>query len=130
MSERQSILVADDDALLRAVVEHKLRGAGYDVVLVGDGQAALDSVGALRPSLVVLDAMMPIMDGFEVLRRLKGDPDLCEIPVIMLTALRREGDVVAALNLGAADYLPKPFNPDELVARLTRLTLPLQRQRA
>ena len=114
-------LVADDDPLLRAILEHKLAAAGYRVTLVEDGRAALDAVRAAPPAVLVLDAMMPVLDGFEVLRRIKHDPELSSVVVVMLTALKRENDIVAALKLGAADYLPKPFNPDELVARLLRL---------
>jgi DNA-binding response OmpR family regulator len=129
MSPRPLILVADDDDLLQAVLEHKLAASGYDVVTLDDGRAVMEHIERLDPALLVLDAMMPVMDGFEVLRRLKSDPLLKTIPVMMLTALRRDSDIVTALNLGAADYLPKPFNPDELVARLARLVAP-QRMRA
>jgi len=115
------ILIADDDPLLRAILEHKLEGAGYAVKSVENGRAALDTAAAETPSVIVLDAMMPVMDGFEALRRFKQDPALAGIPIIMLTALKREADIVSALKLGAADYVAKPFNPDELVARLARL---------
>ena len=115
------VLVADDDPLLRSILEHKLSRAGYTVALAEDGQAALEQARGLRPAVVVLDAMMPILDGFEVLRRLKSDDDTRGLTVVMLTALKRQEDIVSALQLGAADYLPKPFNPDELVARLARL---------
>lgn len=114
------VLIADDDPLLRQILEHKLASNGYRVVAVEDGQAALDAA-AEKPSVVVLDAMMPVMDGFETLRRLKADPELKGITVVMLTALKRDEDIVSALKLGAADYLAKPFNPDELVVRLQRL---------
>jgi DNA-binding response OmpR family regulator len=120
MSSRPLVVVADDDDLLQEVVEHKLVAAGYDVDMVSDGRALLKLLDFLRPSLIVLDGMMPVMDGFETLRRLKADPAHRDIPVVMLTALRRETDIVAALNLGAADYLPKPFSPNELIARLGR----------
>jgi DNA-binding response OmpR family regulator len=115
------VLVADDDPLLRGILEHKLSRAGYVVALAEDGRAALERSRALKPAVLVLDAMMPILDGFEVLRRLKGDDQTRPIAVVMLTALKRQDDIVSALQLGAADYLPKPFNPDELVARLARL---------
>lgn len=115
------ILIADDDPLLRAILEHKLAAAGYEVTCVEDGRAALEAVKARPPAVLVLDAMMPILDGFEALRRLKADEATKSISVVMLTALRRQDDIVSALKLGAADYLPKPFNPDELVARLARL---------
>jgi DNA-binding response OmpR family regulator len=118
------ILIADDDPLLRAILEHKLGGAGYEVALATDGREALEAVRTVRPQVVVLDAMMPVTDGFEVLRRLKADPELRSTAVVMLTALKREDDIVSALKLGAADYLPKPFNPDELIARLFRIVPP------
>lgn len=114
------VLIADDDPLLRQILEHKLANSGYQVMAVEDGKQALDAA-AQQPAVVVLDAMMPVMDGFETLRRMKADPALRGITVVMLTALKRENDVVSALKLGAADYLAKPFNPDELVARLQRL---------
>ncbi len=114
------VIVADDDPLLRQILEHKLSNSGYRVIAVEDGAAALEAAGQ-RPSVIVLDAMMPVMDGFETLRRVKADPALRDITVVMLTALKREDDVVSALKLGAADYLAKPFNPDELVVRLQRL---------
>ncbi|MCR5879721.1 PleD family two-component system response regulator [Phenylobacterium sp. J367] len=115
------VLIADDDPLLRAILEHKLAAAGYLVTSVEDGQAALEKAQSSHPQFIVLDAMMPVMDGFEALRRLKENPALRDLTVVMLTALKREQDVVGALKLGAADYLAKPFNPDELVARLDRL---------
>lgn len=115
------VLIADDDPLLRAILEHALTAAGYVVTSVDDGAAALASIALERPDVVVLDAMMPVMDGFEALRRLKADPELSGLAVVMLTALKRSEDVVSALKLGAADYIPKPFNPDELVARLMRI---------
>lgn len=119
---QSQVLIADDDPLLRAILEHKLVAAGYAVSSVEDGQQALQQAAALKPDVLVLDGMMPVMDGFEALRRLKGDPETAGLAVVMLTALKREDDVVSALRLGAADYLAKPFNPDELVARLDRLT--------
>lgn len=114
------ILIADDDPLLRALLVHRLSGDGYDVVTAEDGGQALNAVRDLKPDLIVLDALMPVMDGFEVLRRLKS-ARLSQAPVIMLTALKREEDIVGALQLGAADYLVKPFIPDELGQRVLRL---------
>ncbi len=115
------VLIADDDPFLRELLMHKLSAAGYVVFSARNGGEALDLCRQHMPDLVVLDAMMPITDGFEVLRRLKADPVTAAVPIIMLTALRREEDVVGALKLGAADYLVKPFIPDELVARIGRL---------
>ena len=120
VSTQKKILIADDDMLLVSLLEHKLRQAGYDVVSVNDGQAAVDQFAVSVPDLVVLDGMMPNLDGFQVLRELKKKDEWAKVPVLMLTARRQENDVVEGLSLGAADYLVKPFSPDELVARITR----------
>lgn len=115
------ILIADDDSLLRALLQHKLTAEDHQVVTAEHGGEVAALVEAHAPDVVVLDAMMPVMDGFEVLRRLKADPEVRDIPVVMLTALRREQDIVGGLQLGAADYLAKPFIPDELVQRIRRI---------
>ncbi|RCL87401.1 response regulator [Hyphomonas sp.] len=114
------ILVADDDRLLRGLLEHKLAVAGFEVDVAEDGGAALELARTMKYDLMVLDAMMPVMDGFEVLRRLKNDPDTASLPVVMLTARRGEHDVLDALERGAAEYLTKPFIPDELVLRIRK----------
>ncbi|HVA13031.1 MAG TPA: response regulator [Stellaceae bacterium] len=112
------ILIADDDDLLVRLVKHKLSARGYDVSAAADGERAFYLIGQEKPDLIVLDAMMPVMDGFEVLRRVKKDPLTRSIPVVMLTARNQESDIVAALNNGAEDYLVKPFLPEELVLRI------------
>ena len=115
------ILIADDDSLLRALLQHKLAADDHTVLVAEHGGEVAGLVRNHAPDLIVLDAMMPVMDGFEVLRRLKAEDDTSNIPVIMLTALKREQDVVGGLQLGAADYLAKPFIPDELVQRIRRV---------
>lgn|SRR5215510_3970360 len=115
------ILVADDDPLVVELVEFKLTSRGYDVLTAADGEAALESSIAHHPDLIVLDAMMPVLDGYEVLRRLRQDGRTRSIPVIMLTARKKEADVLSGLALGAQDYLVKPFIPEELVARIGKL---------
>ena len=116
-----TILVCDDDPLILDLLEHRLSGRGYRVELANDGREALATVAKRRPDAVVLDAMMPNVDGFEVLRRLR-DADLTRrIPVVMLTARRQERDIVGALELGADDFISKPFIPEELLSRLARL---------
>jgi DNA-binding response OmpR family regulator len=114
------ILIADDDPLLRSLLVHRLSVDGYQIIVAEDGSQALMAITDLKPDLVVLDALMPVMDGFEVLRRLKSSQEKIA-PIIMLTALKREQDIVGALQLGAADYLVKPFIPDELSQRVRRL---------
>lgn len=115
-----SVLIADDDELLVQLLEHKLRQQGYQVTSVGDGEAALDKAAAIKPDLIVLDGMMPGLDGFEVLRRLKENVETRHIPVVMLTARRMERDIVAGLDLGAEEYIVKPFLPAELITRVNR----------
>ena len=121
MIPAHKILVCDDDELLTELLQFRLEAKGFDVVVASDGREALVSVKDSPPDAVVLDAMMPGLDGFEVLRRLREDTATRDIPVIMLTARKGERDIVEALRLGASDYLSKPFIPDELSARLVRL---------
>jgi DNA-binding response OmpR family regulator len=116
-----SILVVDDDPLIRTLVEHKLRQRGFEVISAESGEEGLRQAAAKRPDLIVLDAMMPELDGFEVLHRLKQDAGTAGIPVIMLTARKQERDIVAALSSGARDYLVKPFMPEELIMRIRNL---------
>ena len=122
MMDRASvILIADDEPLLTELLEFRLGGRGYRTVVARDGRETLAKLAEEKPDAVVLDAMMPVHDGFEVLRRMRADPAQATIPVIMLTARRGEQDVLGALKLGANDYLVKPFMPEELLVRLGRL---------
>ena len=109
------ILVVDDDRTVREVVASYLRAGGHEVVDVGDGEGALAAMRARRADLVVLDLMLPGIDGLEVCRRLREEGD---VPVIMLTALGSETDRIMGLALGADDYVTKPFSPRELVLRV------------
>ncbi|PRX97231.1 two-component system response regulator MprA [Allonocardiopsis opalescens] len=113
------ILVADDDAAVRASLTRALRFNGYEVDTAADGQEALDRIAADRPDALVLDIMMPRLDGLGACRRLRAGGD--DLPVLMLTARDALGDRVAGLDAGADDYLPKPFELDELLARLRAL---------
>ena len=121
MGEQLKILICDDDPLLLRLMEYRLEAKGYKVIKAADGAEALSAITAERPNIVVLDAMMPKSGGFEVLAKIKEDPSLAATPVLMLTALKGEKDIVSALQKGADDYLVKPFIPDELIARLSRL---------
>ncbi len=117
----KTILVCDDDPLLVDIVKFRLASRGYEVDVASDGGDALERIRARRPDAVVLDYMMPVMDGVALLRRLRENPETRQIPVIMLSARKQEADVVGALELGASDYMVKPFSPEELVVRLARL---------
>lgn len=119
--KKHKVLVCDDDPLLVELVEFRLQAKGFDVVTAVDGEDALQKVASERPSLVVMDAMMPRLDGFEALRRIKEDATIADTPVVMLTARKGEKDIVSALERGADDYLVKPFIPEELLTRLSKL---------
>ena len=115
------ILVADDDRLIVSIVTHRLGKAGHSVLAAADGGAALRAIAEAPPDLLILDVKMPVMDGHELLRRLRADPGTRTLPVILLTALGGEEDVVKGFALGADDYLVKPFSPTELTVRVDRL---------
>jgi len=115
------ILICDDDTLLLDLIEIRLRSCGHEVLKETNGNDGLATIRAKSPDLIVLDAMMPGMGGFELLSKLKEDPDLTKIPALMLTARKGERDIVSALRVGAADYVVKPFIPDELMLRIQRL---------
>lgn len=117
-SSKGTILVIDDEADLIELVRYNAEREGFDVIAATDGRAGLDVAKQHRPDLIVLDVMMPGMDGLEVCRELRRDSDTDRTPVIMLTARAAESDRVVGLELGADDYLTKPFSPRELVARV------------
>lgn len=109
------VLVVDDDPTVREVVVSYLRAAKYDVAEAADGETALAVMSDRRPDLVVLDVMLPGIDGLEVFRRMRA---VADVPIVMLTALGAEADRVVGLQLGADDYVAKPFSPRELVLRV------------
>jgi len=116
--KKGTILVIDDEKDLIELVRYNLEKEGFDVIAATDGQSGLEVVKKHRPDLVVLDLMMPGLDGLQVCQRLRSDPRSGRIPVIMLTAKATEADRVVGLELGADDYITKPFSPREVVARV------------
>jgi two-component system alkaline phosphatase synthesis response regulator PhoP len=116
MSKR--ILVVDDDREIVRMVRGYLEQAGYAVMDANDGETALHLLRRERPDLVLLDLMLPKRDGWELTRLMRADPALAAIPIIMLTARFADGDKIVGLELGADDYITKPFNPRELLARV------------
>lgn len=115
---RERILVVDDEPDILELVQYNLKKDNYDVVSVMSGEEALARVQSSPPDLVVLDLMLPGIDGLEVCKQLKQEPRTATIPLIMLSARGEEADVVAGLELGADDYLTKPFSPRVLLARI------------
>jgi DNA-binding response OmpR family regulator len=118
---KQKILIVDDEPEAVELVEFNLRQAGFNVITAADGAEALRKAKSAQPALIVLDLMLPEIDGLEVCKLLRRDPDTAGIPIIMLTAKAAEVDRVLGLELGADDYLTKPFSPRELVLRIKKI---------
>ena len=116
---RPLVLVAEDSLVVRAVLRRQLESHGYEVVEADDGAAALEACKLRRPQVVLLDVEMPRLDGHQVLTELKNDPELADTPVVFLTGRTSTEDVVEALRHGAHDYLRKPFDHAELIARVS-----------
>lgn len=114
-----TVLVVDDSLVVRTLLRRQLEEQGHNVVEAADGEAALDRCAAEPPDIILLDVEMPKLDGHGVLARLRADPAMADIPVVFLTARTTTDDVVEGLRLGAHDYLRKPFEPAELVARVS-----------
>jgi len=117
----KKILAVDDERHIVRLVQVNLERAGYEVVTAFDGKDALEKVESENPDLVVLDVMMPYMDGFEVLQNLRKNPSTRELPVIMLTAKAQDADVFRGWQSGVDCYLTKPFNPMELIVFVKRI---------
>ena len=113
------VLLADDSATVRALAKTELEGAGYEVIEAVDGQQALALAISAQPDVVLLDIEMPVMDGYQTVQALKADPRTTDIPVVFLTGRAGAQDVVRALKLGGHDYLRKPPDPAELLARVS-----------
>jgi two-component system KDP operon response regulator KdpE len=118
VAAKQLILVVDDEAPIVRLTRAKLQSDGYGVITASNGQEALDLLARERPDLVVLDLMMPVMDGFETLRQIRT---ASQVPVILLTARTSDTDKLKGFDHGADDYVTKPFNPEELSARIHAL---------
>lgn len=115
------ILVVEDDAMVRELIEFKLSSAGHEVLMAADGEAGLEAVRTARPDLVILDWMMPKLTGLEVCAAIRADEEISDMPVLLLTARAQERDVESGYSAGADDYLLKPFSPRELLSRVEAL---------
>ncbi|MFH1855040.1 MAG: response regulator [bacterium] len=118
---RKKILVVDDERPIVRIIQVNLERAGYEVICAYDGVEALEKVEECQPDMVVLDVMMPRMDGFEVLKHLQVDPRFQHIPVIMLTCKAQDADIFRGWASGVASYLTKPYNPRELLVHIERI---------
>ena len=115
------ILVVDDEIYIVHILDFSLGMEGYEVITALDGEAALEKVKSEQPDLIVLDIMMPKLDGYEVCKVIKGNPDTSHIPVILLSAKGRNVDQKMGFDVGADDYITKPFSPRKLVERINQL---------
>ena len=115
---RKCVLVAEDDDDIRALVECRLTLNGYEVVAARDGEEAVQLAGERDPDLMILDVMLPRLDGLQVTRRLRADGRTARLPIILLTARAQEADVTRGFEAGADDYLRKPFSSRDLAARV------------
>lgn len=120
-TQQQTVLVVEDDEQIAYLLQFMLGREGFNVIVAADGEQAVNHIESISPpSLVLLDVMLPYLDGFELIERIRGKAEWRNVPVIMLTAKSRERDIVHALQAGANDYIVKPFQPGELIARLRR----------
>lgn len=115
----KKILIIEDDKFLRELIAQKLVKEGYDIAEAIDGEKGIKAVGEEKPDLVLLDLVLPGIDGFEVLARIKGDSEIAQIPVIILSNLGQKDDIEKGLKMGAADYLIKAhFTPAEIIEKI------------
>jgi DNA-binding response OmpR family regulator len=118
------ILIVDDEPNIVVSLEYLLKREGFETAVAADGEAALEQLERFAPDLVVLDVMLPRLNGFEVCRRIRADPRLARVRVLMLTAKSRDTEVSKGLGVGADAYVTKPFSTKELVARIRQLLEP------
>lgn len=114
------VLVIEDDAHIWKIIEYKLKKEKHDLTWASDGLKALSALEAFKPDLIISDVMVPYMDGLQILKKVKSSDDLKDIPVIMLTSQAQEKDIIKGLELGAQDYMTKPFSPAELILRVNK----------
>ena len=115
------IVVVEDDNIVSTMLKHLLERRGFSIEIASDGRRASEIVETENPpALVILDVMLPFVDGFELIRKIRSQDKWKDVPIVMLTAKTRETDIVRALEAGADDYVPKPFQPQELIARVKR----------
>src|SRR5438874_9611855 len=130
MARVTRVLVVEDDPDIAQLVAHYLEKSGFSVDVLANGRDALTSIAAHPPDVLVLDLMLPQVDGLEICRVVRGNGATAAIPIIMLTARAEESDRIVGLEIGADDYLAKPFSPNELVARVRALLRRVQRHAA
>lgn len=120
--DKKRLLIVDDEVDLAQLIKFRMENNGYDVLLAHDGQSALEMARKERPDLIILDLMLPKMDGYKVCGLLKKDSRYCHIPIIIFTAKGQEDDMKLGQELGADAYIVKPFEPQVLLGKIKELT--------
>ena len=123
-----TVLVIDDDPVIVKLLRVNFELEGFDVISAGDGREGVEMARAERPDVVVSDIMMPVMNGLELVSTLKSDPDTADLPVLLLSAKAQMADVQRGFELGADDYVTKPFDPIELIDKVTALAAAARRR--
>jgi two-component system alkaline phosphatase synthesis response regulator PhoP len=118
---RGKILVVDDEAYILHILDFSLSAEGFEVIAANNGELAVEKAKQEKPDLIVLDIMMPVLDGYETCRRLKREPETKDIPVVLLTAKGRDVDKRLGFEVGAVDYMMKPFSPTRLIERIAEI---------
>lgn len=118
MLNKGKVLVVDDEIYILHILDFSLNAEGYEVITAEDGEQAIEKAQKEQPDLVVLDVMMPKIDGYEACRKMKQDPKMKDVPVILLTAKGRDIDRKLGLEVGADDYITKPFSPNKLIEKI------------
>jgi DNA-binding response OmpR family regulator len=121
-NKKNSIFIVEDDQIVAKLLKHTLTRRGYLVEVAHSGREAIEKLDELPPNLILLDIILPHFDGFEILKKIRAKNEWSEVPTIMLTSKTQELNVVRAFDCGANDYVTKPFQMEELVARIRRLT--------
>jgi len=121
MSQKAKVLIVDDEPFNVDVLEQELEDSGYEIITASNGQEALDKIKSQQPDLILLDLMMPVLDGFAVLLEIKADAFLRDIPVIIVSAEHDSKSVVKGIKQGADDYITKPIDPEHLKSKLKDL---------
>jgi CheY-like chemotaxis protein len=120
IEQRKKILVVDDEQLTRAVLQHNVILAGYDVIVASNGREAMQKIQEVTPDLIVVDLVMPDMNGFEMLRRIRSNKETMQTPVIVVSALQSQTDIEEAKASGADIYLTKPIKPEEFIKHVKK----------
>jgi two-component system alkaline phosphatase synthesis response regulator PhoP len=119
--DKGKVLVVDDEVYILHILEFSLGAEGFEVISASNGELAVEKAKQEKPNLIVLDIMMPVLDGYETCRRLKQDPETRDIPVVLLTAKGRDVDKRLGFEVGAVDYVIKPFSPSRLIERIEEI---------